>query len=299
MELKKKKSKISRPLADLIVIVVIALVVFVAAVWVEAFERVFYWTQRYEDWELDELLSVGFVLPVAFAVYAWRRWADYRQALRQAEATLDKLNRALDEKEMLLREVHHRTKNSLAIAASLIRFSNQTAGHRAELDEIASRISALASVHEYLQDSESANTVDLHAHLDRVVTAALSGVPSVAIENHVGAMSVPTKTAVNLGLALNEIAANAAKHGFGEEGPPLFRMETRQEGSTVVLTATNSGKPLPPEIGLENPPTLGLKLVSMLVRQLGGSVALHRVPQAQIEIRVPHPVGYHGVPQIP
>lgn len=166
--------------------------------------------------------------------------------------------------------------------------SSQTPGQHADLDDIASRISALASVHRYLQDSESADVVDLHTHLGRVVSGALGSVPTVSIQNDVATMPVPTKTAVNLGLAINEIATNAAKHGFAPGEQPRFRMQSRIADSILVLTASNSGHPLPTEISLDSPPSLGLRLVSTLVKQLGGSVSLKRTPQALVEIRVPY-----------
>lgn len=282
------RSKLSRPALELILIGALAVAVFVFAAEVDAYERIFRFAQRYEEYEIDEALTVGFVLPIAFAIYAWRRWADYRRALQRTERKSAELQASLERQQVLLREVHHRTKNSLAIAASLIRLSGQASDQRADLEAIAARISALASVHEYLQDSDAANAVDLHAHLGRVVGGALSGVPSVAIENEVAETPVPTKTAVNLGLALNEIAANAAKHGFNEDEPPVFRVQSTVEDGTLVLTASNTGNPLPEDVTLENPSSLGLKLVTSLVKQLGGTVTLHRTPQATVEIHVPH-----------
>jgi two-component sensor histidine kinase len=281
----------SRPVLELVVIAVIAIAVFVVAVALEAFEKIFYWAQQYETYEVDEMLTVGIILPIAFGVYAWRRWSDYEASLRETEDALARLNSALEEKEVLLKEVHHRTKNSLSIAASLIRIGQQDSGDQEFLSEVASRIDSVAEVHRYLQNSEGYDRVDLHDYLDRIVESSLTSTPGVRIENEVARISVPTKEAVNLGLVVNELATNAAKYGFNEDEPRVFRIASENDGPELILTASNTGNPVPEETTLDEPETLGLQLVKMLVEQLGGTATLRRTPQALITIRIPGLLG--------
>ena len=284
---KRTTWKKRRPLLELALIALIAIAVFVVAVAVEAFEKVFYWSQQYEAYEVDEMLTVGFILPIAFGIYAWRRWSDYKAALRETEDAMARLNDALQEKEVLLKEVHHRTKNSLSIAASLIRLSQEDSEGRLSLTEVASRIDSIAEVHLYLQASAAYDRVDLHDYLGRVVEKSLTTTPGVRIQNDVARISVPTKEAVNLGLVMNEIASNAAKYGFNADEPKIFRITTRSDDSTIVLTASNTGNPVPDDVTLDEPRSLGLQLVKMLVEQIGGTAELVRTPQALILIRIP------------
>lgn len=279
--------KRSRPVLELVVIAMIAIVVFVGAVAVEAFEKIFYWSQQYEDYEVDEILTVGFILPVAFGVYAWRRWSDYEASLRETEETLARLNTVLQEREVLLKEVHHRTKNSLAIAASLIRISEEDAAGETSLSDVASRIDSIAAVHSSLQESQAYDRVDLHDYLERVATSALANTPGATIENDVERILAPTKEAVNLGLVVNELATNAVKYGFNGDEPGVFRLASEYDGSDLILAASNTGNPLPQEITLDRSETLGLQLVRMLVEQLGGTATLRRTPQALCVMRLP------------
>jgi two-component sensor histidine kinase len=202
------------------------------------------------------MLTVGFILPIAFGVYAWRRWSDYEAALRETEDALAELNTALQEKEVLLKEVNHRTKNSLSIAASLIRISQEDSAGEAPLSEVASRIDSIAEVHRYLQESEAYDTVDLHDYLGRVVASPLTDASGAGIENEIAPISVPTKVAVNLGLVLNELATNAVKYGFTEDEPKVFRLASEKEGSELILTASNTGNPVPDGITVDEPTTL-------------------------------------------
>jgi two-component sensor histidine kinase len=287
-QVERTARKKSRPVAELVVIIVVSIATFVAAVALEAFEKVFYWAQQYESYEVDEILTVGFILPIAFGIYAWRRWSDYKASLRETEDALARLDSALLEKDVLLKEVHHRTKNSLSIAASLIRISQRDSGGEVPLSEVASRIDSIAEVHRYLQESEAYDSVDLHDYLGRVVRSSLTNAPDVRIENDVAALSVPTKEAANLGLVLNEAATNAVKYGFNADEPKVFRIASEHDGSDLILTASNTGNPLPDGVTLNDPHTLGLQLVKMLVRQLGGTAMLKRTPQALMVIRIPN-----------
>lgn len=263
----------SHPGRELALIAGIALVALVIAVRLEAFERIFYWSQQYEDWEVDEFLTVGFILPFAFAVYAWRRWSDYRVALHDTD--------------VLLQEVHHRTKNSLAIAASLIRLSKQSSDDDTSLEEIATRIDAIAEVHRSLQTADHYDRVDLYDYLRAVVDGTLGYIPDLSVEYVMPRELLPTKAALNLGLAINEIATNAAKYGFNDREPAVFRITGAVTDSELVVTAVNSGNPVPAGMTLRTPDSLGLQLVNLLIEQLGGTATLRATPQAEITLRIP------------
>ena len=233
---KRTISSRTRATRDLIIIVLLAVGAFIVAVALEAFEAIFYWSQQYEDYEVDELLTVGFILPVAFGVYAWRRWRDETSALDEKDVAITRLNESIRQKEILLKEVHHRTKNSLAIAASLIRISASDGMGERELSEIATRIDVIAEVHRYLQDSASYDLVDLHGYLGRVVAGSMGHASGVEVRNEVEHLEVPTKTAVTLGLIVNELVSNALKHGFNDVDPKMFAWKAYTDQQTPVLT---------------------------------------------------------------
>ena len=92
-----------------------------------------------------------------------------------------------------------------------------------------------------------------------------------------------------LGLIINEIATNAIKHGFNEKETAVFsiKMEKDKEKNQYELTLSNTGKPFPEEIDIENTDTLGLRLISALVAQIGGTIDLKRKPHPVFTIRFP------------
>lgn len=112
---------------------------------------------------------------------------------------------------------------------------------------------------------------------------------SVSIIDSTGHISIPTRTAIPIGLIVNEIATNAIKHGFTEEGEAVFTVELWKETSEnqYVLRISNTGRPFPENINLDNPDTLGLQLISALVNQLDGTIELKRTPHPVFTIWFP------------
>ena len=92
-------------------------------------------------------------------------------------------------------------------------------------------------------------------------------------------------------MIISELATNAVKHGFGAETKNQFTvtMETEEDSGEHVLTVSNTGPEFPPEIDLENTPSLGLQLITALTEQLGGTLELQRSPNPVFTIRFPIP----------
>jgi two-component sensor histidine kinase len=111
----------------------------------------------------------------------------------------------------------------------------------------------------------------------------------VRIENRVAPLSVRTRSAVPVGLIINEIATNAIKHGFRADEQACFTVEMglNEEESAYCLTVGNSGNPFPEEIDLDSPQSLGMQLITTLVAQLGGTVELRKRPSPLFTIRFP------------
>mgnify|MGYP006277917673 CR=1 FL=1 len=285
---RKEKNRYSRPLLELVIITILALVVFVLAIVTEAYERIFYWTQRYEEYEVDEILTVFIILPVAFGVYAYRRWRDYKSVSRKLETANRSLNAAIEEKELLIRETHHRVKNNLALVSALVRAAETGADGVQQLSDMAARIDAIGAMHEQLQASPDQEAIDLGTHLGRIAESVVATAPSAVVINRINEIRVSPKRAVPLGLIVNELATNAVKYGLGSAEEPLFRLESREDDRGWELTISNSGNPFPAELDIEEPETLGLRLVRLLVDQLDGELELQRDPEPRFTIRFPY-----------
>lgn len=202
------------------------------------------------------------------------------------------LKELLEEKEYLLREIHHRVKNNLAMVTALINMKQSVVGDRVDLSDLVNQISAIRIVHEklYAADESSINLKEYARSLLAEVFSAAS-MFDVRIEIDMEDAVLPVRTVIPLGLILNELATNAVKHGFIHGEPALFSIRIAREaaGGDYSLVIANSGRPFTGKGDFETMGSVGLRLVNTLVGQLRGSLTLEKEPSARFTLRFPAP----------
>lgn len=220
-----------------------------------------------------------------------RRVAEER--LRVSEASLRESLRVQD---ALLKEVHHRVKNNLQVITSLMRLE---AARRSDpavtsvLGEMQSRIQSMALLHETLYRAENFAEIDLAAYLsqlaDRVMRSLAGSAHRVGLRLDMAPTTISLERAVPCGLLLNELVTNALKHGFpdGRSGEIRVSLHPDGDGSLVALTVADTGVGLPADWEQRRDTSLGLQLVSDLVRQLFGTLTIDAGPGARFTVRFP------------
>jgi two-component sensor histidine kinase len=202
------------------------------------------------------------------------------------------LRALVGEKELLLREVHHRVKNNLQIISSLLSLqASQSRDPRivAMLRESQGRVRAIATIHEKLQQSGSVARVDLAEYIRGVASQLFSsygGAGRILLLMDIEPLELALDTAIPCGLIVNELVSNALKHAFedGRHGEIRIEMGRMEDGRLRLLVADN-GIGLP-EPGLVREGSLGLELVKALAEQLGGTLEVTRdAPGATFTIR--------------
>ena len=208
-------------------------------------------------------------------------------SLKEAEKDLQI---SLEEKEFLMKELGHRVKNNLMMVSSLIGLKDTALGERADLYDLRQQVDAIRLLQEKLNRTKGIRDIDIGPYMQDLLENLFSlSRYLVKLEMNIKNISLPAKTAAPLGLIANEMATNAVKHGFTNEQEPKFSVSLTQETAAgeYILTLANNGKPFPENIDLENPPTLGLRLVSALVSQLRGTAELERSPHPKFTVRFP------------
>ncbi len=214
-----------------------------------------------------------------------------KEALRQANEELEArvsrrtadLSRALAEKDVLLKEVHHRVKNNLQVVAALLQLrAKQSAdpGGREAFAETLRRIKAMSLVHETLYRGEDTSGIDFAAYLGSLAAAtavSFGMAEQVAITVAPGQGVVDLNTAVPLGLAAAEAIANAFKHAFpnGQRGVVRITFRSPTDVTDGELIVRDDG------VGLVEPRSprsrgAGLSLAEALARQIGGRISVAR-----------------------
>jgi PAS domain S-box-containing protein len=210
----------------------------------------------------------------------------------------DLLSEALAEKEVLLREVHHRVKNNMQVVNSLLNLQAaklEDEQSRQAIRECQNRVASMALVHELIHRSDAVGRLDLAAYVRRLVENTIESYRWT--DKKVTAdIAVPPDVFMNIdqaipcGLIVNELLGNSIKHGFErvEEGRFEVRVE-RTEGDWVRLVVSDNGEGLPEGLDWRRGgQTLGLSLVARLAEgQLGGTVEASAGPGAVFRIAFP------------
>lgn len=198
----------------------------------------------------------------------------------------EKARAALGEKEILLKEIHHRVKNNFAIISSLIQL--QERGSKNEnsiklLEDIHNRIRIMSLIHENLYQSKNIKSINFGDYI-RIVSSELhqmyvSNPNRIVLHIDVESIQLTIEQAMPCGLALNEILTNSFKYAFPEDrgdiGEIIISLHRRKD-NLIEMVVGDNGVGIPESIDIEGADSLGLKLVTMLVRQLKGECKLDR-----------------------
>ena len=215
---------------------------------------------------------------------------DLRLALRQESEARRSLAEALKAREELVAEIDHRVKNSLAMVSALLRLQRQRAASpetAQALDQAATRIGAISSLHQELYESGSFDSVGMAAFGARI-RALLEGTlpPNVSISATLEDARLPYKHASAVGALINEFATNSAKHAFPEGGAGQVSVRGRCEQGRYMLDLADDGVGMP-SAGAAPARTrgsgLGARLIDASIAQLG---ARRETPPAGLGARL-------------
>ncbi len=219
-----------------------------------------------------------------------------KQAEEARQENVRALESAVREKTVLLKEIHHRVKNNLAVISSLLSMKADSAGSseaRVALDESQQRVRSMALIHEHLYGSSHLDRINFSDYAEALthgLTSAFVDEPGrISIEMDVEPIEIGIERAVPCGLILNELLSNAFKYAFpgGREGKIRISFHKSQPGS-LELTIEDNGIGLPAgRLADPNTKSLGLRIVGILAHQLNGSLEQQPCSGTRILLRLP------------
>lgn len=205
----------------------------------------------------------------------------------------EQITAALNEKTVLLNEIHHRVKNNLQVITSLL---NLQAGRardpavRALIGESRDRVQAMALIHQLLFERRDWAKVQLGPYLRRLseLLSSTYGRGRIEVEVNTDDVDLDVQRAVPCGLLVNELVTNAFKHAFPDEATGRIRIDLRRErDGHATLRVADTGPGLPEDLDIERIPSLGMQLIPLLAEQVRGTLRVERGPGARFEVRFP------------
>jgi len=195
----------------------------------------------------------------------------------RAKADEARVRSSLDEKEVLLMEVHHRVKNNMQIVCSLLSLQSHQARDPDTVDiltDMEARVRAIGLAHEKLYQAPDISRIDLAAHVRDIVQGlvhafSMSRIGRPKVHFDLAETWVGVDTAIPVGLIVNELVTNALKYAFVGRTSGVLSLVLRADGERLYLDVGDDGIGMPPPAERRKG-SLGLRLVTTLVRQLGG-----------------------------
>jgi PAS domain S-box-containing protein len=216
--------------------------------------------------------------------------------ITERRRTQQRLESALQEKTVLLNEVHHRVKNNLQVISSLLNLQSrhlQDTQARAILNESQNRVRAMALTHQLLYERKDFSHIDLGEYLQRLSQLLLgsyragSNRVNLRLDGPEKPIALDLERAIPCGLIVNELAVNAFKHGFPEDRSGEVVVQLKQEGEFIRLSVEDNGVGLPAGFDVGAVQSLGLQLVPLLVDQVQGELTIQAGPPTRFELRFP------------
>ncbi len=208
----------------------------------------------------------------------------------------EEVKASLKEKEVLLREIHHRVKNNLAVISSLLVLQSGYAtdeSHRKMFEDAEARVRSMAMAHEKLYQSESLAALDIPEYVnglaDHLIDSTGLGYP-LEIRKDIEDVSFGIDTAIPLGFILTELLSNCLKHAFPDGREGEIRIVLRSVGAKEFeLVVSDNGVGMPKDIDLENPESLGWDLVNAFAGKIEGAIEIRREEGTEVRIRFKEP----------
>jgi two-component sensor histidine kinase len=215
------------------------------------------------------------------------RHVTYRRKAEEAnQRKSEQLKIALKEKEILLREVNHRVKNSLAVVSGLLKLqANCTPDKKAKeaLLDSQFRVQSMSAIHEMLHQTETMSVIDLDIYLTRLVKTLAQHYRSngnIELSFKMENFKINVNQASPLGLIVNELITNSYKYAFPDNRKGEIRIGLKRVGQKQIqLDYADDGVGMPEGLNWKNAESLGLKLILMLIEnQLDGSIEMKSDP---------------------
>lgn len=204
-----------------------------------------------------------------------------------------KIEASLKEKEVLLREVHHRVKNNMQVVSSILNLQSSYVSDEyalALLKESQNRIKTMAIIHESLYQNKSFSSVNFSDYvrtlISNIIHSYSSSKEKIKVEMNIADVILPLDSSIPAGLILNELVTNAIKHAFPGTRHGVITVDLKCEENLVFLELKDNGVGFKENVSFQNSHSLGLQLVNTLIEQIDGKYEFKSEKEIGTEIKV-------------
>jgi two-component sensor histidine kinase len=202
---------------------------------------------------------------------------------------------------VLLKEVHHRVKNNLAIISGLLEMELlelENERLKLPLQRSVNRIHSIAKVHELLYEANNFSSINLNHYLNKLsrdIEKSMSYAGKCVFETNISDIQMNINSAIPLGLLMNELITNSLKYAFQDNEEGTISIQLSNPNGQFLFTYSDSGRGFKTPLDFEDVQTTGMQIMGTLIRQLGATYKLTTQNQFKLELEFePNQKGSHS-----
>ncbi|GEM_PF-6257569 len=219
---------------------------------------------------------------------------NFRAMLTQLHQAQQKLESSLKDKDILLKEVHHRVKNNLQIVSSLLKLQASYIDNPDQLsvlNESVNRIHSMSLIHQMIYSSEVFHEIELSSYIEKLVHSVFQSFrpehKHIELQFDIDSDLIGTDDAIICGLIITELVTNTLKHAFVDRDHGLITVSYKKDADSTILRIEDDGCGADPNLLEKKHDSLGISLILSLVKQLSGSIELMVQNGSHFLIRLP------------
>ena len=215
-----------------------------------------------------------------------------KELLNQKNIQIEK---ALQEKEYLMREIHHRVKNNLQMVSSLLSLQSNYITDESALEAVKdsrNRVHSMSLIHQSLYNEDDLARIDVNEYIHRLAENLFQSYTnhdhSISWKADIDAIKLDVETVIPIGLIINELITNSLKYAFPDQASGHIRIGLHLHDDRLKLHVYDNGKGLPADYAMEQQVSFGHKMISAFLRKMNGTMNMYSEDGTKVEIDIPY-----------
>lgn len=248
----------------------------------------------WENWWFIITALLGFIGLIFFYIQTYISFAERRRLKQLVDEKTKDLQSALEEKEILIKEIHHRVKNNMAVVSGLLELQSwqmKEGTARAAIENSRLRIKTMSAIHEKLYSSKNFADINIQEFVADLVSniekSLKAGDKKITVEQNVKIEKLDVNRAIPCGLLLNELISNAFEHAFNQRTNGVIQVEFKENLDHYHMIVKDDGIGISKDIMEKTRSSLGLTLIKSLTEQIYGKLSIVNEKGTTVQIIFP------------
>ena len=238
--------------------------------------------------------AIAFILAFLIAGIILFAYFQKQKANRSLNEKNNVIQRSLEEKELLMKEIHHRAKNNLQVVSGLLSMQSLRLHDEKSKDamlEATNRVKSMALIHEQLYQPGAQTDLDVRTYMEELSNSLFSSYnlseKNITLEKNIQDMKLDVDLMIPIGIITNEIMSNALKYAFTETEQGILTLQITKTDREIILQVNDNGVGVPPDFKYETARSFGMRLVHSLAKKIRADIQYTHQNGTHVSVKIP------------